>query len=409
MKKSLLFLTIPAFIFAQDLGSILDTAMTKNRIVKSKQFIEKSKIEDINAVKSQYYPQIDVGANYQNLNERSFSTPGDIYSAYGKIGVDLYDGGKKSSLIKKNRALHTSSKYDLSSYSKGLQLLIVEDFYNIKSKEAYLNALNEKKLQLNAELQRIKKFYEVGSATIDDVDKLNAAFCNNSYQIDSVKHEILSLKRLFTIKVGQKIDTLDNSNIKEPTNTKNEKSDYIKALKENAKSLTYQSKAVNADYMPKIRIEDTFSIYEYDRDDNSHPEGLDNQNKLMISLNMKIFDNGSSDKQKASILLQKRALEEQIEEKELEQNINIELSTSKIETVKAQIQSAKNSLISANSAYDTIQKKFIVGAVDNVAYLDALTTRTEAKAQYETALNNLQVAYASYYYYTNKNIREFIK
>lgn len=409
MKKNLILLVLPVFIFAQDLASILDIAQTNNKIVKSKHFIEKSNIENIEAIKSTYYPQIDVGMNYQNLNEKSPSTPGDIYSAYAKIGVDLYDGGKRANLIKQNRALYNSSKYDSSFYTKNLQLMIVQDFYNIKSQESYLDALKEKEIQLYAELQRIIKFYEVGSATSDDVEKLKAAYSNNSYQIDTVKHQILSLKRLFTIKVGIDIKSFDDSKIKEPYNLQKDKSDYIKALNENANSLKYQATAVNSDYMPKIRVEDTFSAYEYERVDNTHPEGLNNQNKLTLSLNIKIFDKGAVDKKKVALILRKKALEEEIKEKELEQNINIELANSKISTVKAQIQSAKNSLISANSAYETIQKKFIVGAVDNIAYLDALSIKTQAKAQYKTALNNLQIAYASYYYYINKNIREFIK
>lgn len=409
MKKNLILLVLPALIFAQDLSSILDITKTNNKTIKSKYFIEKSKLESIEAVRSSYYPQIDLGLNYQNLNEKSPATPGDIYSAYAKIGVDLYDGGKKDNLIKQNKALYNSSKYDSSSYSKNLQLMVVQDFYNIKSQESYLDALKEKEVQLNAELQRVIKFYEVGSATSDDVEKLKAAYSNNSYQIDTIKHQILSLKRLFTLKVGIKIDSFDDSSIQEPLELKKEKSDYINALNENANSLKYQANSLKSDYMPKLRLEDTFNAYEYERDDNTHPEGLDNQNKLTLSLNIKIFDNGTVDKQKTALLLQKKALEEEIEKKELEQNINIELANSKIHTVKAQIQSAKNSLISANSAYETIQKKFIVGAVDNVAYLDALSIKTQAKAQYKTALNNLQIAYASYYYHINKNISEFIK
>ena len=62
-----------------------------------------------------------------------------------------------------------------------------------------------------------------------------------------------------------------------------------------------------------------------------------------------------------------------------------------------------------NSTFASISKKFNAGTVDNIAYLDALSVKTNAKAQYETALNNLQIAYAKYYFYANKNIEDFIK
>ncbi|WP_321778704.1 hypothetical protein [Sulfurimonas sp.] len=57
----------------------------------------------------------------------------------------------------------------------------------------------------------------------------------------------------------------------------------------------------------------------------------------------------------------------------------------------------------------TISKKYDAGIVDNVVYLDALSSQTTAKALYETSLNDLEVAFATYYYYAGKNIEEFIR
>ena len=80
-----------------------------------------------------------------------------------------------------------------------------------------------------------------------------------------------------------------------------------------------------------------------------------------------------------------------------------------IKTSNIKIISAKSALISATSAFKTISKKYDAGIVDNVVYLDALSSKTSAKALYETSLNDLEIAYASYYYYAGKNIEEFLK
>lgn len=409
MRKKLLILAVPAIFYAQSLTTLLDDAMKNNNIIKAKLITQKSKMQDIESVKSGYYPTVDIGGYYKRSDERSANQPGGTYSGYAKVGIDLYDGDKRSSLIKQNEALLSSSKYDTNSYKKSLTMMIVEDFYTIKSIESQLVALKEKEIQLKAELQRINKFYEAGIATKDDVDNLQAAYSNNTYQIDSASFQILSLKKLFTIKTGVTITTLDNSSIKEPMGLKKELKDSIKLLKQNAKSLSYASNSLNSAYLPKVRLEDTYSLYGYDRDDATHPEGLDNQNVIMLSVSMRLFDNDVVSKQKNSLRLQKLALHEQIKQEELAQDINIELAISKIYTVKAQINSAKSSLKSATSAFKTIAKKYEVGNVDHVTYLDALSIKTNAKAQYESALNNLQISYASYYYNANKNIREFIK
>ncbi|MDD3342908.1 MAG: TolC family protein [Sulfurospirillaceae bacterium] len=407
--KRLLFLLIPALMCADDLKSLLEFATTHNNMVVAKSLREESKLKEIESTQSAYYPTLDVGGYGQSLNARTGNTPGDIYSGYAKVGIDIYDGGKKSNTIEQNKALLESSKYDTSAYKKNLQLTIVQDFYTIKSVEANLKALEEKQVQLNADLERIKKFYEVGSATSDEIDKLQAALSNNGYQIDATKFQILSLTRLLGVKIGKKITTLEASNVEEPQNVQKELSDEIQALSASASSLTYSAQSLNAAYMPQIRLEDTYSLYDYDRYDALHPEGLNNQNKLMLTFNIRLFDNGSVSKQKESLFIQQKALESEIKQSTEIQDINADLARSKISTTKAQIQSAKSSLDAAISAYDVIAKKYELGAVDNIAYLDALSVKTNAKAQYEEALNNLQIAYASYYYYANKNIKEYTK
>lgn len=409
MKIKLIILLCPAIFYAQSLSSVIDSAMNNNNMIKSKIITEKSKYEDMESAKRAYYPTVDLGASLRSANQKTSSVAGDIYSAYANIGFDLYDGGVKSNAVKKSESTFASSKYDTNLYKNDLYLSIIEDFYSMKTIQAQLRALKDKDTQLKEELDRANKFYDVGISTKDDVDNLAAAYSNNVYQIDSSKYELLSLKRLFTIKTGIEINSLDDSYIIEPKYVSKNINNTIKQLDENSKVLKYSAKSLDATYKPKLRLENTYTFYDYDRSDASHFEGLDKQNILMLTLSMRLFDNGTVKRQKTSLLLQRKALEEEIKQAKLSQDINIDLAKSKIITVKAQINSAKKSLKSATSAFKTISKKYEVGKENHVTYLDALSVKTDAKAQYEAALNNLQVAYAGYYYHANKNIREFIK
>jgi len=406
---TLIWLVIPALMNAQSLNELIDFALSNNKIVQSKQLTQNAKLKDVESSQNTYYPTVDAGGFYQNLNSRTPGAAGDVYSGYAKIGVDLYDGRRKANIIEQKKALSNASKYDTVSYKKSLQLDIVNDFFNIQSIKETLKALSNKKRQLQAELLRIKKFYKVGSATKDEIDKLQAALSNNFYQIDSVKFQILSLKQILSVKIGKSVKNLENSSIIEPKNIQKSVSDNIKILMENSKSLEFGAKSLDSTYKPQVRLEDTFSLYGYGRSDSTHFEGADHQNKFMLSFNIRIFDNAVVRKQKESLMIQKMALEKQINQQKEVQEINVKLAKSKINTAKAQIQSAKSSLVSASSAYETISQKFKAGVVDNVAYLDALSVKTNAQAQHEKALNDLQIAYASYYYYTNKNIKDFIK
>lgn len=408
-KKLLLPLLVSTFVYGQNLETILEKAHQNNMILKSKDYSIQSRKKDIDSINSSYYPTFDMGANYTTLNNKTKGSAGDVSQVYGKVSFDIYDANEKHYKVKSSEALYNASLNDKDAFIRSLEFNIVKDFFHIKNKQVQLDALIEKNTQLKAELERIKKFYEVGSATKDDIDKLNAEYSNNIYTIDAIKHEILSLKKLFILKVGIDIKNFEDSQILKPQDLTQEKSDHVKLLQEQSNSLLAQAKGLDSNYLPKVTLENQYSVYGYDRDEVGFEKGIDKQNKLMVSVNMKLFDNGVYKKQKESLMLQKKAIEEQIRQEELSQKINIELATSQIKTIQAQIKSAKDSLIAANNTFETIKKKFEIGSVDNIAFLDALTVKTSTKAQYETAKNNLQIAYANYYYYLNKNIKEYVQ
>nr|WP_321266121.1 TolC family protein [uncultured Sulfurimonas sp.] len=407
--KKLIFLIIPVFIYADDLKSLLEYATKNSDIVVSKELSQKAKELEVDSRESAYFPTIDVGAFYQTSEERTPLQSGDVYSGFAKLSFDIYDGGKKSALLDKSENEFKASSFDTASTKKSLSLQIVEDFYNIKSLQASLASRQEAQKSLYEQLQRMMKFVIAKVATSDDVDRLQAAYDTNTYEMESLKFKIISAKKNLELKVGKSIDTLDDSKFKEFEKYSLELTDNIKALMANKDALVSGADSLSSIYYPQIKIEDTYNIYGYERYDATHPKGLDDQNKLMLSLNMRLFDMGSVSKSKEAILINSQALNTQLSYSKKEQSMRYELAQDAIDIGNVKIKSAKSALVSAQSAFRTISKKYDAGIVDNIVYLDALTSQTEAKSLYEKALNDLEIAYASYYYYAGKNIEEFIK
>ncbi len=92
-----------------------------------------------------------------------------------------------------------------------------------------------------------------------------------------------------------------------------------------------------------------------------------------------------------------------------EQRVQYEIAVARIESSKIKIKSAKSALIAAISAFKTINEKYNAGIVDYVIYLDALSAKTDATALYERSLNDLEVAYAMFYYHSGKKLEDFIE
>ncbi len=410
--KKLLVLVLPAFIYAQNLSSLIDSAQSANYLLKASALNAQAKKKELESEMSGYYPTIDVGAAYVSFDEVSPFQAGNTLNVYAKAGIDLFDGYRKSSLVKQKKSLYKSSQLDLVYAQKALTFDIVQDFFNIKSAQETEKALREKSKQLQADIEKIKKFKSAGLASQDYVDKLQSSYDTNRYDLESLKLNIKTLKNYLSLKTGMEITTLEDALLSNPQNLEFVPSEAIKSLEKQADALEAVAKAANAVYYPNVRLENTYSYYDYSRDDGVRAMGIDQvekQNKIALMANMRLYDNGANKKQKQALRLQKQALQEQINYQIAQEKIRYRLSIDTLKTATVNIESAKSAFKSAGSAYETIKAKFDAGIVDQVTYLDALSQKTASKARYQKSLNDYEIAKANYYFTSNKNIKDYIK
>ncbi len=409
--KILLFLALPLLLNAESLKSLLEYATQNNELVIAKDYLKQSKQKELDSAQSSYYPTVDANAFYERDDEATPFRPGTTYGASLKVGVDVYDGGKKSYTNRQKSDELSSALFSYTDTKKSMLLSIAEDFYNLKSLHASLDAREEASNAVKAQLDRIVQFYNAQLATSDDVDRLQSAYDSNLYAIESLKFEIESLKSSLELRVGKEITSLDDSKFTKSLSEDSLELDSIQALRSDKKALQNLSETIDSYYYPNIRLEDTYSVYGYQDEAtfNGAPiTQLDNQNKLMATLSLRLFDFGALGEQKSALLLQADALNEQITYKSKEQKMQLELAKKRIKTAELNIKSSQSALKSATSALATITKKYNAGIVDNVVYLDALSSNTQAKAIKEKSINDLEIAYAMYYYYNSKNIEEFL-
>ena len=216
MKKIALLL-VPALFYADDLKSLLDFALSNNKMVQSRHLTQEAKSKELDSAKSSYFPTLDIGAYHQSKNERTPNLAGDIQSGYAKIGFDIYDGGKKSNTIKQNEALLEEASLNTEYYKKSLQLDVVQDFYTIKSTEATLKALEDKNSVFYhyKNLVALRKEYEIiqnGSFEIVDMANESLYVYRRKYK----NQELLVICNFYGKEVAYDIDieeySLLNSN-----------------------------------------------------------------------------------------------------------------------------------------------------------------------------------------------------
>ena len=96
-------------------------------------------------------------------------------------------------------------------------------------------------------------------------------------------------------------------------------------------------------------------------------------------------------KESEAVKYQKLALISQLDQAKKEQRMNFNLARQNLRTTKAKMKSAKSALKAATSTYTVLKQKFEVGLVDDIAFLDALATKTLAEARYKETVYDYEV------------------
>jgi len=328
--------------------------------------------------------------------------------------MDLYDGGRKDAIVRAKGFEHEASLFEKQAFEKSVTLEISRHYYGIQTLKATLHALQERGTELKAQIKRVKKFLTAGLSTQEDVDKLTSVYENNNYTIENTKLSLETSEENLKLISGLSAKHLKRNYFKEPRHTGFEWFENIKILQANASAIGENANAIDAGYMPHVNLSDTYHKSHFDDLVTAPGIGgdeflIDHQNKLMVSVNMRLFDKGKMSKESEAVKYQKLSLLSQIDHAKREQRMHYKLAGKSLRTNRTKLKSAKASLKAAESTYNVIRQKFEVGLVDNIAFLDALAQRTLAEARYKETVYSYEVSKSIYYYYAGKDPKEFIR
>jgi len=408
MKKVLILALALNCGFGYSLKSMLKSANAQNDLVKSKNLQILGAKKSINAVKKSYSPTVDIGAFVQYVTPRSPMSAGTVDGLYAKLNYTICDGGAKKFTIKQKRYELLSKSLETSWFKKSLSLAIIKDYFAIKSLDSLMVAIKAKKSSLNASYKKAKGYFKAGLIEQSDVERLKAELEMINYNISSLKLQRATLLSSLSLKVGKKIKHIGNSHFVKKR-VKFSINDEAKAILAKSKAISSSANVIKSANKPKVNVGVEYNIYGYERYDATHPKGVDSQAKFTLNANMRVLDGGVT-KEKAQITkLQAASIALEAKHKIKEQKSNFKIAKLRISTIKNKIKSAKASLKAAKKFYADTEKKYRAGFIDNSLYLDALSQKTEALANYKRALNDLEVAYGLYYYFGGKDLKGYVK
>ena len=325
-------------------------------------------------------------------------------------------------MIREKNATYRSSVADVEYAKQNIYLQVIQQYYSYFNNLSQLLSLKRQLEQVRTDMKRIESLYSSGLATIDDLESLRSQVSSSEYQIAdmklSVEQNILMLKHL----TNMEFDGLKREDLAIPALKDNLERQDIISLREQINALKYQNKQQH--YYPIVTLSDTYTwqIQKPEYVTNPTKFGSDpsmasfyqrmfptHANVLGVTVTLKLFDDIGVSFQKQALRLSQLAQEKQLAYKQAEKTKDEQLYRKTLEVAQSKIASAEASLKSANISFENVRKKYNNQLVNFTDYLRALSTKYNAEATYNQALNNYELQKANYIFYSGQQIQEYVK
>ena len=410
MKKIYFIFLVPLFLHSQNLEELVNLTIENRLVESSKQNLDALK-DEYKSVQRGYLPKLDAGASY-SINEHEYqNAPKKQANAYGSINYMLYDGGKKYDIYDGYETNIKSGEKSLDALKNNLSLTVIQYYFDYLSLEAKKDAKQKEIEQLTAQEDRIGRFYNAGTTTEDELQKIVSRLQNAIVELQEIELNIITITHNLEYITGTQVSITDGSKLEDINNLiqKNPRFD-IQALDFVTQSKQSVAQAQKSGYYPTVTLDNTFNYYDNNYDRKINDTDINNHQNI-ASANMKwnLFSFGQTKYQYESKQKEYLASRSNFEYEKNKADVDLQLALKSYNIAKARIKSTEATLKAAQSAYEIIKSKFENGLIDNVAFLQSLTEKYDAISQHKKAINDLEVKKATIIYHSGEKLQEYIR
>ena len=410
MKKIYFTFLVPIFLYSQNLEELVNLTIENRLVESSKQNLDALK-DEYKSVQRGYLPKLDAGASY-SINEHEYpNNPKKRANAYGSLNYLLYDGGKKYDIYDGYETNIKSGEKSLDALKNNLSLTVIQYYFDYLSLEAKKDAKQKEIEQLTAQEDRIGRFYNAGTTTEDELQKIVSRLQNAIVELQEIELNIITITHNLEYITGTQVSITDGSKLEDINNLIQKSPRFdIQALDLSTQSKQSVAQAQKSGYYPTITLDNTFNYYDNNYDRKINDTDINNHQNI-ASANMKwnLFSFGQTKYQYESKQKEYLASRSNFEYEKNKADVDLQLALKSYNIAKAKIKSTEATLKAAQSAYEIIKSKFENGLIDNVAFLQSLTEKYDAISQHKTALNDLEIKKANIIYHSGEKIQEYIK
>ncbi len=409
MNKTLILgLLSPILLFSENLDELIGLSLKNKNIMSSKMDTESIQ-EKYESIKKGYLPNISIGGNYTDVSHETAANANNSLNAYVNVFYNLYDGGGKDLTYKSYESRIKGSEKDLESLKNIVSIDVINYYFNYLIYKSQKKAKDREIEQLNAQHERLSKFFDAGTVTIDELDKIVSRVESANIELHELDLKIQTILHKLEYITGKEVSINGGSYIEIKDDTVELRND-IKSLKHLMQTKLIDAKNVKTDNNIKIDLNNTYTYYDNNFDNVIYADNdIDKQNVFTVNVKWNLFDFGSNKIAYNSAYKSFLSSKSKYEYEKNRADIDLNLAKKSYNIAKLKIKSAKAGLNAAHSTYEVTKNKFENGLVDNVTYLEALSDKSKAESSLATAKYDFEISKANLMYQKGKNVWEYVK
>ena len=334
-----------------------------------------------------------------------------------RFSLDLFSGFSTINMIRERAATYRSSVANAEYAKQSIYLQVIQEYYSYFNNLSQLLSLKRKYEEVLSDETRVKKLYDAGLSTIDDLESLRSQLSLTEYQIADMKLSVEQNLFMLRYLTNLDFDGLSRQDIATPRLSSEEQRQDIIALSEQTKALEFQKRQYH--FYPTVTLADTYTYRiekpEYvTKPDPQFGTFMQRQfpthaNTLTLTATFQLFDKIATGFQRQSYQLNKLSKQKELAYKQAEKAKDEALYRKRLEIARSQIRSSEASLKSANISFENVRKRYNSQLVNFTDYLRSLSTKYDAESTYNQALNNYELQKANYIFYSGQQIQDYVK
>ena len=408
MKKLYFIFLTPLFLYSQNLEELVNLSIQNKLVDSSIQNLDSIK-DEYRSVKSGYLPSLDVGAGHSITDNETASLAKNSSKAYASLNYVLYDGGKKSDIYDSYESTIKSADESVLALKNEIALNVINYYYdylsNISKKEAKIKEIE----QLDSQLQRLSRFLDAGTTTEDEVQKIISRLENAKVVLQEIELNMQTIVHNLEYITGQEINIQSGSSISEFKNDNEKDLRFdLKSIEFDLQTKLANSRSEKSAYLPTITLDNTYTYYDNNYEGN-YSNDLEHQNILSANLKWNLFSFGKTKYKYESKYKEYLSEKSKFEYEKNKADTDLKLALKAYDISKLKIKSAEANVKAADATFDVIKSKYENGLIDNVAFLESLSEKSDALSQLKTSQNELEIKKANIIYHSGKKLQEYIK